>query len=74
MTTATADTIMLDPSGSGKLELKLQEWNQVVSDETQCMLLSREDEIKLLSSRNANCIYIHLSFLRRTHVFINSLQ
>lgn len=62
MTNMTTDTTMTDTSG--KLELKLQEWNQVVSDETQCMRLSHEDEIKLLSSRNANCTSIHLSFPR----------
>ena len=38
-----------------KLELKLQEWNDAVSDETQCMHLSQDEEIALLSSRSSNC-------------------
>ena len=41
--------------GNEKLDLKLSEWNELVSDETQCMRLSQDDEIKFLSSRNKNC-------------------
>lgn len=37
------------------LELKLQEWNSIVSDETQCMRLSPEEEVRYLSQRNKNC-------------------
>ena len=38
-----------------KLKLKLNEWHSLVSDATQCMRLSHEDEIKFLSSKNVNC-------------------
>ena len=44
----------MPPLTDKKLELKLQDWNEVVSDETQCMRLSQADEIQLLSSRNDN--------------------
>ncbi len=36
------------------LELKLDEWNDVVDDESQCMVLSPDEEIKYLSMRNKN--------------------
>lgn len=38
------------PASGDKLELKLNDWNDVVSDETQCMQLTPQNEIKLLSS------------------------
>ena len=42
------------PATSDLLELKLSEWNDVVSDETQCMRIAPAEEVKFLSSQNKN--------------------
>lgn len=52
---STSSLMASSPASGEKLELKLNDWNDVVSDETQCMQLTPQNEIKLLSSRNANC-------------------
>lgn len=36
------------------IELKQDEWNNVVDDETQCMVITQEEEIKYLSRLNKN--------------------
>ena len=36
------------------IELKHDEWNNVVDDETQCMVITQEEEIRCLSRRNKN--------------------
>lgn len=36
------------------IELKQDEWNNVVDDETQCMVITQEEEIRYLSRRNKN--------------------
>ena len=37
------------------LKLQKDDWNNLVSDETQCMRLSTEKEIKYLSKLDKNC-------------------
>lgn len=39
------------------IELKQDEWNNVVDDETQCMVITQEEEIKYLSRLNKNCTF-----------------
>ena len=51
----SATTKVMAPITSEKLHLDLRGWDSIVSDETQCMQLSRDDEIEYLSSHNANC-------------------
>lgn len=36
------------------IELKQDEWNNLVDDETQCMVITQEEEIRYLSRRNRN--------------------
>ena len=50
----SATTTVMTPITSEKLHLDLRGWDSIVSDETQCMQLSRDEEIEYLSSRNAN--------------------
>lgn len=39
------------------IELKQDEWNNVVDDETQCMVITQDEEIKYLSRLNKNCTF-----------------
>ncbi|MCJ1379771.1 hypothetical protein MMC17_002874 [Xylographa soralifera] len=42
------------PSIPGYLQLRKDKWNALVGDDTQCMRLSTEEEVKLLSSGSKN--------------------
>ena len=65
MAPAFLSTFMQKNTMSDYLELRHDEWNNVVDDETQCMVISREEEITHLSKQSKNRTLAPFSSLRR---------
>ncbi|KAI9872596.1 MAG: hypothetical protein M1830_001428 [Pleopsidium flavum] len=54
MAPSSVSTLLRKTAMSDYLELQRDEWNNVVGDDSQCMRLSQQEEIKYLSNLNKN--------------------